>query len=46
MRKMGAVERLPHILDAIERIESFLLSVDAQTFSVSQEKQKFLRVLL
>ena len=39
MKKMGDVERLQHILDAIERIESFLLLVDAQTFSASQEKQ-------
>ncbi len=39
MKKMGDAERLRHILEAIDLIESFLLLADAKTFSASQEKQ-------
>ena len=39
MKKMGNAERLRHIIEAIDLIESFLLLADTKTFSVSQEKQ-------
>ncbi|MBR4664008.1 MAG: DUF86 domain-containing protein [Lentisphaeria bacterium] len=39
MKKIRDEERLHHILETIDRIDSFLLSVDAKTFSGSQEKQ-------
>lgn len=39
MKKIRDKERLYHILETIDRIDSFLLSADAETFSKSQEKQ-------
>ena len=39
MKKIRDKERLYHILETIDSIDSFLLSADAKTFSESQEKQ-------